>query len=77
MYLLDPILGETWRKRLGAALLVLNAALIVLQAVLDALGSLPSWPWVAGASAAVTAAVVGITHLTAVGNRVLPPEQRD
>ena len=74
MNLLDPILGETWRKRLGAALLVINALLIVLQAALDALGSLPIWPWVPGASAAVTAAVVALTHLSTIGNRVLPKE---
>ena len=42
MYLLDPIIGETWRKRLGAAVLVLNALLIVLQVAAEQLQGLPS-----------------------------------
>lgn len=75
MHLLDPIIGAKWRRRLGYAVLVLNAVLIVAQAALDALGGLPSWPWVTVASGAVTAAVVALTHLTAVGNKVFPPDQ--
>jgi hypothetical protein len=77
MYLLDPIIGETWRKRLGAAVLVLNALLIVLQVAAEQLQGLPSWPWVASASAALTAAVVGLTHLTAIGNKVFQPKVGD
>lgn len=73
MHLLDPIIGATWRKRLAAVVLVLNAVLLVAQAALDALGGLPSWPWVATASVAVTGAVAALTHLTSLGNKVFPP----
>lgn len=75
MNLLDPILGESLRKKLLAVLAVLNALLVVLQVAADQLESLPSWPWVATASAALTGAVVALTRLTVIGNRVLPPQE--